>query len=91
VERIAKHAVVRGLVQGVAFRWTTKTRARELGVVGWVRNLPDGSVEVWAEGSASAVEDLVRWLERGPPSAQVESVEVTDEKPSGAERFEVSR
>lgn len=91
MERIAKHAVVRGMVQGVAFRWSTKTRARELGVAGWVRNLPDGSVEVWAEGPASAVEDLVRWLERGPPSAQVEAVEVTDETPSGAERFEVSR
>jgi acylphosphatase len=91
VERTAKHAVVRGLVQGVAFRWSTKTRARELGVAGWVRNLPDGSVEVWAEGPAVAVEDLVRWLGHGPPSARVEAVEVSDETPSGAERFEVSR
>jgi acylphosphatase len=91
VERIAKQAVVRGMVQGVAFRWSTKTRARELGVAGWVHNLPDGSVEVWVEGSASAVEDLVRWLERGPPAARVEAVEVTDVTPSGAERFEVRR
>lgn len=91
MERIGKHAVVRGLVQGVAFRWSTKTRARELGVAGWVGNLPDGSVEVWVEGPASAVEDLLRWLERGPPAARVEAVEVTDVTPSGAERFEVRR
>ncbi len=91
MERIAKHAVVRGLVQGVAFRWCTKERARELGVAGWVRNLPDGSVEVWAEGPAIAVEDLVLWLERGPPAARVEAVELSDETSSGAERFEVRR
>jgi acylphosphatase len=91
VERIAKRAVVSGMVQGVAFRWSTKTRARELGVAGWVRNLPDGSVEVWAEGPAIAVEDLLRWLERGPPAARVEGVEVSDATPTGAERFEVQR
>jgi acylphosphatase len=91
VERIAKQALVRGVVQGVGFRWHTKSRARELGVAGWVRNLPDGSVEVWAEGAATAVADLLRWLERGPPAARVETVEVSDETPSGAERFEVSR
>lgn len=91
VERIAKHAVVRGIVQGVAFRWTTKERARELGVAGWVRNLDDGAVEVWAEGPAAAVEGLVSWLERGPPAARVEKVELADESPSGAERFEVRR
>jgi acylphosphatase len=91
VDPIAKRAVVRGIVQGVAFRWTTKERARELGLAGWVRNLSDGSVEVWAEGPAPAVEDLLRWLERGPPSARVEGVELADESPSGAARFEVRR
>jgi acylphosphatase len=89
--RVAKHARVRGTVQGVAFRWYTRERARELGLAGWVKNLPDGSVEVWAEGPATAVDDLLRWLERGPPAARVEGVEVGEEIPSGAERFEVRR
>jgi len=89
MDRIAKRAVVCGLVQGVAFRWTTKARARELGLSGWVRNLPDGRVEVWAEGATSAVGELLRWLERGPPAARVEGVEVADADPSGAVRFEV--
>lgn len=91
MDRVAKHAVVRGTVQGVAFRWYTKERARELGLAGWVRNLPDGSVEVWAEGPAAPVDELLRWLRRGPPSARVEGVDVDDEPPSGAERFEVRR
>jgi acylphosphatase len=91
VELIAKRAVVRGIVQGVAFRWTTKERARELGVAGWVRNLPDGSVEVWAEGAAPSVELLLEWLRHGPPSARVDDVALADESPSGAARFEVRR
>lgn len=91
MDPIAKRAVVRGIVQGVAFRWYTKERARELGLAGWVRNLSDGSVEVWAEGPPAAVEDLLTWLERGPPSARVEEVELADESPSGAARFEVRR
>ncbi|MFN0243588.1 MAG: acylphosphatase [Planctomycetota bacterium] len=91
MDRIARHIWVGGLVQGVAFRHFTKVRARELGVAGFVRNLPDGRVEVWAEGARAAVEDLVRWLDRGPPSAHVTEKHVEDAAPTGAERFEVRR
>ena len=91
VQRIAKHAVVRGIVQGVAFRWYAKERARELGLAGWIRNLTDGRVETRFEGPMKAVDDFVVWLHRGPPAARVEGVDVVEETPSGGERFEVRR
>ena len=64
---------VTGRVQGVAFRWHTRERARTLGVVGQVRNLPDGSVVILAEGERSALEALSDWAQRGPDIARVES------------------
>ena len=75
VSKSAFHAIVRGRVQGVCFRMETADRATELGVTGWVRNLPDRSVEVWAEGLDDALEQLGAWLQNGPPLALVESVE----------------
>jgi acylphosphatase len=67
---------VRGLVQGVFYRASTVDRASELGLVGWVRNCPDGSVELEAEGPGERVEELVAWCRRGPPGARVTGVEV---------------
>jgi acylphosphatase len=71
---VRAHAVVTGRVQGVGFRYTTVDQARRLGVCGWVRNRPDGSVEVEVEGERAGVEALVRFLHRGPPGARVEDV-----------------
>jgi len=71
------------VVQGVAFRQSTVDEARRLGLAGSVRNLSDGSVEAEAEGSRAQVEALVRWCQRGPPSAQVERVDVEWETPEG--------
>jgi acylphosphatase len=71
------HCLVDGLVQGVFFRDSTWRRARELGVTGWVRNLPDGRVEVVAEGERADVEHLVEWLHDGPKYARVEEVAAT--------------
>ncbi len=65
---------VRGLVQGVGFRWFVTKEARRLGVAGWVRNREDGSVEVAASGSEAAVQELRTRLERGPPGARVDAV-----------------
>jgi acylphosphatase len=70
------HLVVSGRVQGVAFRAYTVDEADRLGVRGWVRNLPDGRVEVEAEGERKAVEALVQWCRRGPPAARVDGAEV---------------
>jgi acylphosphatase len=71
------HLVVSGLVQGVAFRAYTAEEARRLRVAGWVRNLPDGRVEIEAEGERAALEALVGWCRSGPPSARVEDVEAS--------------
>jgi DNA ligase D-like protein (predicted 3'-phosphoesterase) len=82
-------AVVGGQVQGVGFRWSTVERARELGVMGWVRNLDDGGVEAQAEGPEEAVDALVEWLGEGPPGAKVDGVEVTKTKVEGHEQFAI--
>jgi len=89
-DTIRLHARIFGFVQGVSFRYYTIQQARSLDVVGWVRNRWDGSVEVVAEGHREAVNHLLAWLREGPPSAQVNRVDVQWEKPSGEySRFEV--
>jgi acylphosphatase len=70
------HLVVRGRVQGVYFRASTEHEARRLGLRGWVKNRPDGSVEIAAEGSEEALNDLVQWAHRGPSAARVDHVDV---------------
>ena len=84
-----RHVFVRGHVQGVAFRWSARDRARELGLGGWVRNRPDGSVEVWAEGTPDKAAELLIWLEGGPPAARVEGLEVRTVEPRGFEEFSI--
>ena len=71
------HAYVEGKVQGVYFRATTRERAKELGLVGWVRNLPDGRVELVAVGDRAALDALAEFCHQGPPGARVTRV-VTD-------------
>jgi acylphosphatase len=71
----AVHALINGRVQGVTYRQATRSIARGLGLVGWVRNLPDGQVEVWAQGEDESVGRLVDWLWAGPPGAMVIGVE----------------
>ena len=66
--------IVIGRVQGVFFRASTLEQAQSLNLVGFVENLPDGSVEVVAEGPKYALEDLERWCEHGPPKAHVHEV-----------------
>ena len=68
---------IRGRVQGVGFRYACEREARALGVVGWVRNRSDGSVEALVDGAPEALARMRRWLAAGPPSAAVDSVEVT--------------
>ena len=73
---IRVRAVVSGLVQGVWYRQSCRREAERLGVTGWVRNRPDGRVELEAEGTRSAVDALLAWAHDGPPHALVESVDV---------------
>ena len=67
-------ATVYGRVQGVFFRAFVTQCARELGLTGYVRNVPDGTVEVWAEGERQQLEKLVGYLREGPPGARVSEV-----------------
>lgn len=75
--------VVRGVVQGVGFRWFVQRTATGLGLVGWVRNGPDGSVELTAEGPTDALESLLGAVRDGPDGAWVSEVVVRHEPPTG--------
>jgi acylphosphatase len=86
---IRRRVIVRGLVQGVFFRDSTRRLAQRHGVSGWVANRADGAVEAVFEGEADAVERLVAFSRKGPRGAQVESVEVTEEEPEGLSGYAV--
>lgn len=85
------HGHVSGRVQGVGFRQGTAAEARRLNLAGWVRNLQDGRVEVWAEGDAVAVRALASWLENGPAHAQVTDLELREQPCQGLQGFEIRR
>ena len=80
---------VTGRVQGVSFRWYAVQEAARLGVAGWVRNEPDGSVAAQVEGDATAVDAMVEWCRQGPSYASVRDVAVTEAQPTGARVFDI--
>jgi len=82
-EKARIHILVRGRVQGVFFRASTCEEARARGLTGWVKNLPDGRVEIVAEGDRPALEALIRWCRIGPPYARVTGVDLTEEEYRG--------
>jgi acylphosphatase len=86
---VRRRVTVRGAVQGVWFRHSTRERASAHGVTGWVRNRPDGAVEAVLEGRPEAVEQVVRFLHTGPPRARVEDVAVEAEPPEGLAGFAI--
>lgn len=77
-------------MQGVFFRSETRDRAASLGLAGWVRNNPDGSVEAVFEGERDRVESMAGWCGRGPRHAEVENVDVAWEEPQGDSGFTVT-
>jgi acylphosphatase len=80
---------ITGMVQGVSFRVYTRRQAQVLGVTGWVGNEADGSVAGHFEGPDDAVDALVSWCRRGPASAEVDHVAVTEAAPGGATEFRI--
>lgn len=89
--RACWHALVRGRVQGVAYRQHTDEQAQRLDLDGWVRNLEDGRVEVLFEGEAEAVQELATWLEQGPSAAEVTEVTLSEMPLQGMVGFIVRR
>ncbi len=87
------HVRVTGVVQGVGYRWFVRERARRLGLAGWVRNLPDGSVEVVACGDHGQLDLLRGELQRGPDGAMVDELEPIAEAPDRPHKnpFEIVR
>jgi acylphosphatase len=77
------HVRISGQVQGVFFRDSTREKAQELNLRGWVKNLPDGRVEALFEGSAEKVREIIGWCEEGPQNASVENVDTDFEDAGG--------
>jgi acylphosphatase len=75
-DRQRVHVRITGRVQGVFFRASAEAEAKRLGLTGWVRNRPDGSVELIAEGPRTRLDDLVAWCRHGPPRAEVEDAQI---------------
>ena len=82
-DTIRVHVIVGGRVQGVFFRAFTREEAVRLGLSGWVRNRPNGSVEAIVEGEKTAVERMLQWFHQGSPNSIVETVDATEESPVG--------
>jgi acylphosphatase len=87
---LRRHVVVSGRVQGVGFRWSARSRASELGLTGWVRNLPDHRVEICFQGGLGAVDEMEDWCRMGSPYSRVTGVAVSEDAPVCDEKgFEV--
>ncbi len=88
----AVRVFVSGRVQGVGFRYTAADRARDLGLAGWVRNLFDGRVEVFAQGTSANLDVYLSWLDLGPSAAEVTGISIREAPPRpGFSGFEIRR
>ena len=86
---VAKRLRLTGRVQGVFFRAWAQGQARELGVSGWIRNCPDGSVEAQLTGEEQAVARMIERMRQGPSNARIEDMSIEDAEPESLGRFEV--
>ncbi|WP_347330439.1 acylphosphatase [Marinimicrobium locisalis] len=85
----ARRFIIEGVVQGVCYRASTQQKAQALSLTGWVRNLPDGRVEAFAEGDMDALDAFEGWLWEGPEGASVTQVDVKPAAPESGSAFEV--
>ena len=90
MSHLSINARIHGRVQGVAFRHHTRKKAMDLGLTGWVKNLPDGTVALAAEGPPDALDALAEWIHHGPPFAHVTQVElVRSDTAAGHPTFDI--
>jgi len=75
------HLFIKGKVQGVFFRASTQQKAQKLNLTGWVKNLPNGQVEVVAEGNSRNLKTFLKWIQKGPQLAHITSIDIYWEKP----------
>ncbi len=87
--RNAKRFVISGRVQGVGFRYFVRQQALALRLAGWVRNLPDGRVEAFVEGSSSEIDSIEQRLREGPSGSHVEDLDISNAAPSLAADFKI--
>ena len=83
------HLIVSGKVQGVFFRDNTRRKAIELGLTGYAKNLPDGNVEVVAEGDENKINELIEFIKKGPGIAKVEYIKIKHKEPENFKNFEI--
>ena len=76
MDHLRAQVIIHGIVQGVFFRASTRDEAMRIGVGGWVRNMPDGTVQALFEGEAKKVEEIIGWCHKGPPGARVHKVDI---------------
>lgn len=89
MDKVYHEIIVRGRVQGVNFRASTRKVAQELGITGQVKNLPDGSVAIVAAGTADAMNKFIEWCRQGPPMAAVTALEISNGPAKVFEGFQV--
>jgi len=76
--KVNKHVIISGRVQGVFFRASTKQKAEQLGITGWVRNTSDGKVEAIFQGGENKVKEMIDWCYHGPPLSRIDNIEIED-------------
>ena len=84
------HLIVSGRVQGVFFRGNTRRKEIELGLNGYAKNLPDGNVEIVAQGGEKKINELVDFIKKGPGIAKVENIQIKNKEPENFKNFEVN-
>ena len=83
------HLIISGRVQGVFFRDNTRRKAKELGLTGYAKNLPDGNVEVVAEGNEDKINELIKFMKKSPGIASVTGIQIKHKEPENFKNFEI--
>ncbi len=91
IQMIAKQIIIKGKVQGVYFRASTRAQAKQFGLTGWVKNLPTGDVEMYIEGTQHTIDQMILWAHTGPSHAKVEEVIIKEAQVKRFDSFTILR